>query len=485
MTLRNDAIPGSVDHAADHNQIVAAIQELDSRVDAVGVLADYEADAAAAAAAAVVSQNAAAASAVTASSAAGTATTQAGNASTSAGTATSQASAAGVSAAAALASQNAAASSAGTATTQAGIATTQAGLATTERVNAGVSAGVAEVEANAAAASAAAALVSQNAAAGSQSAASGSASAAAASALLAAASAGGTGPVAWSGSSASPIVSITQTGAGPALLVEDSASTDSTPFVIDATGKVGVGTASPTANLHVKADWISNEGQISADVPSGGTYSGMTMQNDGTIKGLAIWDNSGSQLLLSVPATTGKVVLGYNSTSPQISADMSTGATSIYGSGTERFKIDADGLITGTGTSLGAWTAYTPTLGGTGWAIGDGAAYGHYCRVGKIVHFRVLITLGATSTAGAGIATITGPVTSANTVTYSEFQTSYYDASGTTIYTGAARMDANSTTIRLRAISSSVGALTAVVTTTPFTWATTDSIIVSGTYEAA
>ena len=50
MTLRNDAIPGSVDHAADHNQIVAAIQELDSRVDAVGVLADYEADAAAAAA---------------------------------------------------------------------------------------------------------------------------------------------------------------------------------------------------------------------------------------------------------------------------------------------------------------------------------------------------------------------------------------------------------------------------------------------------
>lgn len=45
-------------------------------------------------------------------------------------------------------------------------------------------------------------------------------------------------------------VRITQTGAGNALVVEDSASTDSTPFVIDATGKVLVGaTASRTTGI--------------------------------------------------------------------------------------------------------------------------------------------------------------------------------------------------------------------------------------------
>ena len=41
--------------------------------------------------------------------------------------------------------------------------------------------------------------------------------------------------------SASAAVRITQTGAGNALLVEDSASTDPSPFVIDATGNVIVG----------------------------------------------------------------------------------------------------------------------------------------------------------------------------------------------------------------------------------------------------
>lgn len=44
---------------------------------------------------------------------------------------------------------------------------------------------------------------------------------------------------------------ITQTGTAAALLVEDSSSTDSTPFVIDASGNVGIGLTSPTSPLHV------------------------------------------------------------------------------------------------------------------------------------------------------------------------------------------------------------------------------------------
>jgi hypothetical protein len=45
--------------------------------------------------------------------------------------------------------------------------------------------------------------------------------------------------------SSTPAVQITQTGSGPALLVEDQASPDSSPFVIDADGRVLVGTDTP------------------------------------------------------------------------------------------------------------------------------------------------------------------------------------------------------------------------------------------------
>jgi hypothetical protein len=51
--------------------------------------------------------------------------------------------------------------------------------------------------------------------------------------------------------SATTAVRITQTGAGNALLVEDSATTDASPFVVTTAGDVGVGTASPATKLHV------------------------------------------------------------------------------------------------------------------------------------------------------------------------------------------------------------------------------------------
>lgn len=55
-----------------------------------------------------------------------------------------------------------------------------------------------------------------------------------------------------SASSTGDIVRITQTGTGNALVVEDSANPDATPFIVHTTGFVGVGTASPGNNLHVQ-----------------------------------------------------------------------------------------------------------------------------------------------------------------------------------------------------------------------------------------
>jgi hypothetical protein len=44
---------------------------------------------------------------------------------------------------------------------------------------------------------------------------------------------------------------ITNTGSGASFLVEDSSSTDSTPFIIDGSGRVGIGTSTPGSTLEV------------------------------------------------------------------------------------------------------------------------------------------------------------------------------------------------------------------------------------------
>jgi hypothetical protein len=71
-----------------------------------------------------------------------------------------------------------------------------------------------------------------------------------------------------SGSTTADMVRITQTGTGNALVVEDSANPDSTPFVVTGTGNVGIGTTNPNMTLHV-----SGTQRLT------GTFSGNTENN--------------------------------------------------------------------------------------------------------------------------------------------------------------------------------------------------------------
>ena len=73
----------------------------------------------------------------------------------------------------------------------------------------------------------------------------------------------------FSGNSTDNIVRITQTGTGNALLVEDSANPDTTPFVITGIGSVGIGTNAPINTLDVhgtlrlaRLDSVSSGGEI-------------------------------------------------------------------------------------------------------------------------------------------------------------------------------------------------------------------------------
>ena len=71
-----------------------------------------------------------------------------------------------------------------------------------------------------------------------------------------------------SGSSSGDLVRITQTGSGNALVVEDEANPDSTPFVVNASGNVGIGTSSPTSKLDVNGV-IKSQGATVDAFPSG------------------------------------------------------------------------------------------------------------------------------------------------------------------------------------------------------------------------
>ena len=68
-----------------------------------------------------------------------------------------------------------------------------------------------------------------------------------------------------SGSTSGDALRITQTGAGNALVVEDSANPDSTPFVVDATGSVGIGTTATDEKLHVLGSVKVDQGSAAAN----------------------------------------------------------------------------------------------------------------------------------------------------------------------------------------------------------------------------
>jgi hypothetical protein len=116
--------------------------------------------------------------------------------------------------------------------------------------------------------------------------------------------------------SSSTAVRISQTGTGNALLVEDSANPDSTPFVIDASGNVGIGKLSPAVLLDV-AGVGAFSGALTAS-----TFNALSLTSNTT--GFAIAGGTTSKTLtinntitlagtdgttITLPATSGTVAL--------------------------------------------------------------------------------------------------------------------------------------------------------------------------------
>lgn len=134
--------------------------------------------------------------------------------------------------------------------------------------------------------------------------------------------------------SAGPALKITQTGTGPVLRVQDAVDPDVTPFLIDSTGQVGIGTQAPSTALDV------NDGVI--QLSSSGT-SRTTISADSSNSTI---NSPGSRGLLLATGGTTRVTIS--------SAGVVTfsGATVFSGGAT----ITGNVAVTGTLSSTGALT---------------------------------------------------------------------------------------------------------------------------------
>ena len=151
--------------------------------------------------------------------------------------------------------------------------------------------------------------------------------------------------------SAGPALKITQTGTGPVMRVQDSVDPDVTPFIIDSTGQVGIGTQSPATALDV------NDGVI--QLSSSGT-SRTTISADA------------SNTTIASPGVRGFIVS--TGGTPRITVS-SAGATTLSGA----LTVSSGGAnITGTVTATlfsGPWAnipsgtamLFAQTAAPTGW----------------------------------------------------------------------------------------------------------------------
>lgn len=192
---------------------------------------------------------------------------------------------------------------------------------------------------------------------------------------------------------------------------------------------------------------------ISQSAPSGGavvavgsadvtvvwtlTAGSNSATSTGTAPDLQVLCHAGDLVTLTAQATgapafkvSASAVLLY----PQLSlsaADLSQLTTLLSGTYVTNALTDletrftaANQVVLGTGNGTGAltdiatamagagaaWTTYTPTVGGTGWAVGNGTVTGRYRLIdAKTLALEIVFTLGTTTTVGTGTLTLTLP----------------------------------------------------------------------------
>lgn len=110
-----------------------------------------------------------------------------------------------------------------------------------------------------------------------------------------------------SANTSGPALLVTQTGAGAAIRVQDSADPDSSPFVVDTTGQVGIGTATPANALDIAggAIQISSSGGTARTVMSADATDSIFSVNDD--RNFTVKTNASTRLTINSTAATSTV----------------------------------------------------------------------------------------------------------------------------------------------------------------------------------
>jgi hypothetical protein len=182
------------------------------------------------------------------------------------------------------------------------------------------------------------------------------------------------------------VMRITNTGTGDSFRVEDSTSTDNTPFVIDAEGRVGIGLLAPTANLDIIGNQViraaSGQDGIQLAGRAGGALSATVKLIPATLttnRTLTLPDKTGT---VATTADLGLVYLSSGTFSGATSASISSVFSATY----DNYKLVLSNLQAASSslylitmnmraTSTDATTAYDSGLNGMLWS-GSADNYG-------------------------------------------------------------------------------------------------------------
>lgn len=158
-----------------------------------------------------------------------------------------------------------------------------------------------------------------------------------------------------SANTSGPALLVTQTGAGAAIRVQDSADPDASPFVVDTSGNVGIGTATPANAIDVAGGAI----QIST---SGGTAR-TVMSADATDSIFAVSDDRNFTVKTNAAARLTVNSLTATSTVPVV---LPSDPTTALQAATKQY-VDAAG-------PAGAIMAFAGSTAPSGWLKCEGQA---------------------------------------------------------------------------------------------------------------
>lgn len=134
------------------------------------------------------------------------------------------------------------------------------------------------------------------------------------------------------------------------------------------------------------------------------------------------------------------------------------------------------------------WASYAPTLGGTGWAIGNGTITGRRRITADWVDFSVVVTFGSTSTFAAANPTLTLPVAAhaewTDDLMRSSTRCVFADATGGT-FDGRCAISGGVLLPFVANVGATYAADNNVTNTVPFTWTNPDRLALSGGYRPA